>query len=204
MVLMMVLTQLPIMARRAIGWVLAACFSFVAITGDGSGDAPSTLARGWQLATCGILSFHMASSCAISRPRAGEAGHRRCGRRGTGHGLCSRDRPDWYHRSCRPRTSASSSSSRATSAAGWWAWPRSWQRRAGRSKVATGAASGLRQQHGLNEVRYFNPADAERSRSPGRSAWPPPRRERWRRSWTCRPAPMPGQGPDLLEVWISE
>lgn len=71
MVLMMVLTQLPLLARRVVGWVLTACFSFVAITATGQAITFNACPR-LASATC-ILSFHMAASCAISRPGATEA-----------------------------------------------------------------------------------------------------------------------------------
>lgn len=70
MVLMMALTQLPLLARRVVGWVLTACFSFVAITATGQAITFNACPR-LASATC-ILSFHMAASCAISRPGAAE------------------------------------------------------------------------------------------------------------------------------------
>lgn len=67
-VIMMVLTQLPLLARRVIAWVLTACFSFVAITATGQAVTSNSCPR-LATATC-ILSFHMASSCERSRPGA--------------------------------------------------------------------------------------------------------------------------------------
>jgi hypothetical protein len=67
-VIMMILAQLPLVARRAIGWVLTACFSFVAITATGQAVTGNSCPR-LATATC-ILSFHMASSCERSRPDA--------------------------------------------------------------------------------------------------------------------------------------
>ncbi len=69
-VIMMALTQLPLLARRVISWVLTACFSFVAITATGQAITFNACPR-LASATC-ILSFHMAASCAVSRPGAAE------------------------------------------------------------------------------------------------------------------------------------
>jgi hypothetical protein len=63
-VLMMVLTVLPLTARRAIGWVLAACFAFIAVTGTMQTVTNNGIPR-LASATC-ILSFHLAPSCAVS------------------------------------------------------------------------------------------------------------------------------------------
>jgi hypothetical protein len=71
-VLMMVLTHLPLMARRAIGWVLAGCFGFIAVTATLQTVTNNSIPR-LASATC-ILSFHLASSCSVSPAGAAVAG----------------------------------------------------------------------------------------------------------------------------------
>lgn len=71
-VLMMVLTHLPLTARRAIGWVLAGCFSFIAVTATLQTVTDNGIPR-LASATC-ILSFHLAASCTVSPAGAAVAG----------------------------------------------------------------------------------------------------------------------------------
>ena len=200
MVLMMVLTQLPIMARRAIGWVLTACFSFVAITATGQAITFNACPR-LATATC-ILSFHMASSCAISRPRAGEAvtGAVDGAEQGTvfaagivliGITLVQATDERVFIQFAGYKRGWVVGVAEKLAAAGW--------------KIEGGDRGGERiaAAAGLNEVRYFNPADAERAAAlaealtaaaPGTVATVVDLSA----STDARP------GPGLLEVWISE
>jgi hypothetical protein len=160
MVLMMVLTQLPLMARRAIGWVLTACFSFVAITATGQAITFNACPR-LASATC-ILSFHMAASCAISRPGAGEVvtGAADAAESGTvfAAGVVLRDIT--FVQGTEERVFIQFAGyqrgwvvgvAEKLAAVGW--------------RVEGGDRGGERisAAAGLNEVRYFNPADADRA-----------------------------------------
>lgn len=200
MVLMMVLTQLPLLARRVVGWVLTACFSFVAITATGQAITFNACPR-LASATC-ILSFHMAASCAVSRPRAAEVvtGAADGPESGTvfAAGFVLTDitfvqatdervfiqfagyQRDWVV-----------GVAEKLAAAGW--------------RVEGGDRGGERisAAAGLNEVRYFNPADAERAAALAEAlttAAPGTVATAVDLSASIYAQPQPG----LLEIWISE
>lgn len=200
MVLMMVLTQLPLLARRVVGWVLTACFSFVAITATGQAITFNACPR-LASATC-ILSFHMAASCTVSRPGAAEVvtGAAEMPETGTvfAAGIVLRDLT--FLQATDERVFIQFAGykrgwvvgvAEKLAAAGWHIEGGD----RGGERIAAAA--------GLNEVRYFNPADAERAAAlaeavtaaaPGTVA-----------TVVDLSASKYGQGqPGLLEVWISE
>ena len=61
-VLMMILTQLPVLARRLLGWVLALCFSFIMVTATLQTVTENRFRPPLALASC-IISFYFAESC---------------------------------------------------------------------------------------------------------------------------------------------
>lgn len=200
MVIMMVLTVLPLMARRIIGWVLTACFSFIAITATGQAISSNACPR-LASATC-ILSFHLAASCAVSRPGAGADVTSSVELQDQGvvfaSGLVLRNLA--FVQGTNERVFIQFSGYKRgwvvdlagkLAEAGW--------------RVEGGDRGGERiaAAEGLNEVRYFNPADAERAKAlaeavaaaaPGTEA-----------TVVDLSASKYGQAqPGLLEVWISK
>lgn len=200
MVLMLILTQLPLLARRVVAWVLTACFSFIAITATGQAITFNACPR-LASATC-ILSFHTAASCSVSRPGAAEAvtGSVEGPKPGTvfAAGVVLTDitfvqdtgervfiqfagyKRDWVVEVAEK-----------LAAAGW--------------RVEGGGKGGERiaAAEGLNEVRYFNPADAERATAlvdaltaaaPGKVA----------KVVDLSGSTYAQAQPGLLEIWISK
>lgn len=200
MVIMMVLTVLPLLARRAIGWVLTACFSFIAITATGQAITFNACPR-LASATC-ILSFHMAASCAVSRPGAG----------GLVTGALDQHDPGTVFASgvvLRNITFVQGTEERVfIQFAGYkrgWVVDLAGRLAEAGWRVEGGDRGGERiaAAAGLNEVRYFNPADAERAKAlaeavaaaaPGTEA-----------TVVDLSASKYGQSrPGLLEVWVSQ
>ena len=62
MVFMLVITQLPLMARRMLAWVVALCFAFTAITATVQSVTGNLFRPPLPLASC-IISFSFAPSC---------------------------------------------------------------------------------------------------------------------------------------------
>jgi hypothetical protein len=200
MALMMVLTQLPLLARRVVAWVLTACFSFVAITATGQAVTFNACPR-LASATC-ILSFHMASSCAVSRPGAGEVvtGAADGPEPGTifaagvvltGITFVQATEERVFIQFAGYKRDWVVGVAEKLADAGW--------------RVEGGDRGGERiaAAEGLNEVRYFNPADAERAAAlvealttavPGKAATVVDL------SGSAYAQAQPG----LLEIWISE
>lgn len=199
-VIMMVLTQLPLMARRVIAWVLTACFSFVAITATGQAITFNACPR-LASATC-ILSFHMAASCTISRPGATEAVTGAvaspapgqifaAGVMVTGIAFVQATDERVFIQFAGYKRDWVVDVAEKLAAAGW--------------RVEGGDRGGERiaAAAGLNEVRYFNPADADRAKAladalaiavPGTTA-----------SVVDLSQSKYGQAaPGLLEIWISQ
>lgn len=200
MVLMMALTQLPLLARRVVGWVLTACFSFVAITATGQAITFNACPR-LASATC-ILSFHMAASCAISRPGAGEVvtGALDRGAPGTlfANGIVvtgitflqATDERVFIQFAGYKRGWVVGVAEKLAEA-GW--------------RIEGGDRGGERiaAAEGLNEVRYFHAADAERAKALAEAvatAAPGTEATVVDLSGSTYGQPQPG----LLEVWISE
>jgi hypothetical protein len=161
-VVMMALTQLPVLARRAIGWVLTACFSFIAVTATiqtVTNNAVPMLGS----ATC-ILSFHLAADCVVSPSGAAAAEPSAMLEPGTpfGDGLVLRNiafvqgdapAPDervFIQFAAYPRKSIIDLAS-ALVAAGW------------RVEGADRGGERIAGAEGLNEVRYFHAEDAQRA-----------------------------------------
>ena len=199
-VIMMVLTQLPMMARRAIGWVLTACFSFVAITATGQAITFNACPR-LASATC-ILSFHLAASCAVSRPRAAEGvtGAVDVPDPGTVFATGLRLTDITFVQATDERVFIQFEGykrgwvvgvAEKLAAAGW----RIEGGDRGGERIAAAA--------GLNEVRYFNPADAERA-----AALATALTEAAPRTTATvvdlSTSKYAQTAPGLLEVWISE
>ena len=200
MVLMMALTQLPLLARRLVGWVLTACFSFVAITATGQAITFNGCPR-LASATC-ILSFHMAASCTISRPGAG----------GEVTGAVAGPDPGTVFAGglvLTGLTFVQAGEERVfIQFAGYkrgWVVDLAGKLAEGGWQVEGGERGGERiaAAAGLNEVRYFNPAEAERAAALAEELA------------TAAPGTVPtvvdlsggkyGQSePGLLEIWISE
>jgi hypothetical protein len=203
-VIMMVLAQLPLVARRAIGWVLTACFSFVAITATGQAVTGNSCPR-LATATC-ILSFHMASSCERSRPDA--TGTIAGTVSGAVDGLASgavfaaglvltdiqftqSSDERVYIQFAGYQRDQIVALAKALVAAGW------------RVEGADRGGERIAAAKGMNEVRYFNAADAERAAAlvAATTAWAPDKRFQV----IDLSASAYGQAaPGLLEIWISE
>jgi hypothetical protein len=205
-VIMMALTQLPIVARRVIAWVLTVCFSFVAITATGQAITFNACPR-LASATC-ILSFHMASSCAVSRPRAAET----AAAPGTTPGAALGVEPGSVFAAGLTLTDIQFTQSggervfiqfagygrdrivelaTALVAAGW------------RVEAADRGGERIAAAEGMNEIRYFNTADAEQAAAlaSAASAWAPARGFTIvDLSASAYAQPTPG----LLEIWVSE
>ena len=199
-VIMMVLTQLPLLARRVIAWVMTACFSFIAITATGQAITFNACPR-LASATC-ILSFHMAASCAISRPGATEAV--------TG----AVDGPDPVTMFAVGVAVTNIAFVQATDERvfiQFEGYKRGWvvdvaeKLAAAGWRVEGGDRGGERiaAAAGLNEVRYFNPADAERAKAladalatavPGTTA----------SVVDLSQSKYAQAAPGLLEIWISQ
>lgn len=200
MVLMMVLTQLPILARRVVAWVLTACFSFIAITATGQAITFNACPR-LASATC-ILSFHMAASCAVSRPGAAEAVTGAAegpepatvfaaGIVLTGITFVQATDERVFIQFAGYKRDWVVGVAETLAAAGW--------RVEGEGKGGERIAAAT----GLNEVRYFNPADAPRAAAlvealtaaaPGTVA----------AVVDLSGSPYAQPQPGLLEIWISE
>lgn len=199
-VIMMVLTQLPLLARRAIAWVLTACFSFIAITATGQAITFNGCPR-LASATC-ILSFHMASSCTVSRPGAG----------GTITGAVDGPDPGTVFAAgvvLTGLTFVQATEERVfIQFAGYkrgWVVDLAGKLAEAGWRVEGGDRGGERiaAAAGLNEVRYFNPADAERAMALAEAvatAAPGTAATVVDLSGGKYAQPQPG----LLEVWISE
>lgn len=200
MVVMLALTQLPLLARRVIGWVLTACFSFMAITATGQAITFNACPR-LASATC-ILSFHMASSCAISRPRAGEVV--------TG----AVDGPDPGTVFTAGVVLTGITFVQATDERvfiQFAGYKRGWVVGVAEKLAAAGwhieggdrGGERISAATGLNEIRYFNPADADRAQAladalavaaPGTTAT----------LVDLSQGRYAQPGPGLLEIWISD
>jgi hypothetical protein len=203
-VLMMALTQLPIVARRVIAWVLTACFSFIAITATGQAVTSNSCPR-LATATC-ILSFHLASSCERSRPDAGP----RLGGAVSG----AADGPEagsvfamgvvvtdiQFTQSSDERVYIQFAGYQREQivelagdlvAAGW------------RVEGADRGGERIKAAEGMNEIRYFNAADAERAAALAASA------QAWAPATGFKVVDLSASdyaqaAPGLLEIWVSE
>jgi hypothetical protein len=199
-VIMMILTQLPLLARRVIAWVLTACFSFIAITATGQAVTFNACPR-LASATC-ILSFHMAASCAVSLPRATEevTGALEDPDAGTvfAAGLVltdiaftqSTDERVYIQFAGYGRDEIVELAGDLV-AEGW------------RVEGADRGGERIKAAEGMNEVRYFNAADAERANALVASA------AVWAPQTTFKVVDLSASvyaqtSPGLLEIWVSK
>jgi hypothetical protein len=183
--------------------VLTACFSFVAITATGQAVTSNSCPR-LATATC-ILSFHLASSCERSRPDAGAAIG---GVSGAADGppvgsvfamglvvtdiqlTQGSDERVYIQFAGYTRDQIVELAGDLT-AAGW------------RVEGADRGGERIAAAQGINEVRYFNAADAERAAAlvADAAAWAP---DVGLQIVDLSASAYAQAAPGLLEIWISE
>lgn len=198
-VVMMVLTQLPLLARRVIGWVLTACFSFIAITATSQAVTFNACPR-LASATC-ILSFHMAASCAVSRPRAPEevSGALVPDAPGTVFAAGVVVRNIQFVQAAEERVYIQFAGygrdrivelAQRLAASGW------------RIEGADRGGERIAAAAGMNEVRFFHPADADRAAALAAAVTPAP--EGGLKVVDLSQGSYAQPAPGLLEIWVSE
>jgi hypothetical protein len=198
-VIMMALTQLPLLARRVIAWVLTACFSFIAITATGQAVTFNSCPR-LASATC-ILSFHMASSCTVSRPRAPEEVT----------GAVVPEAPGTEFAAGVVLTGIQFTQGAEERVYIQFAgYKRDWvvdlaKRLAATGWLVEGAERGgerIAAAAGMNEVRFFHAADAERAAALAAAVSPVP--EGGLKVVDLSQGSYAQPAPGLLEIWVSE
>lgn len=204
MVFMLVITQLPLLARRLLAWVVALCFAFTMIAATVQSVTENRFRPPLALASC-IISFYFAESCQSSPANVSSMGPGLIGAAFaqdatdpvvvpalTGAALAAaQERARLFIQFAGYKRGDVVELAMMLAEAGWKVEGSD----RGGERVTTAA--------GLNEVRYFNPADAAlaaalvdvlQSAQPGKAV-------------TVQDLSASGYGkaePGLLEVWVSE
>ncbi|MCB6178274.1 hypothetical protein LHP98_09040 [Rhodobacter sp. Har01] len=204
-VVMMVLTQLPLLARRLLCWVMTLCLTFVAVTA--TAQAITFNGIPWLAPSTCILSFHLAPSCVISGPAAGSGP----AIGGAGLSLAGAAQAGTLPQAQLLGLADLAGQDTARVFIQFAGYSRGWAEKLAAALVQSGwqvqgadrGGERISAAAGLNEVRYFHPSDAELAAALAKAA------QDWRAGAPVGVVDLSAtkfgrSEPGLLEVWISE